>query len=150
MAKGPNDTYKLRAPCRYCGCTKGYWEPRGGQNCIFCAECKRLAYNAPRAEMSQKPRSATTSRAGVKPRQRARLLERATGRCELCGQSKGILHIGHILSVEDGVSQGLMPSQINDDENLMVMCEECNLGFGSLSLSPRLYTALLRRRALGG
>lgn len=76
-----------------------------------------------------------------------RVIERSSGRCELCGAA-GVLHVAHLLSVEDGIAAGLTDSEINCDENLCALCEECNLGLGALSVSPRLYIALLRRRAM--
>ena len=138
-------SYALREPCRYCGSAEGRLEPKNGQQCIFCANCGRLAYNAPKTETGLAPRTVTTNRANVKPNRRVRLLERANGGCELCG-ARGLLHVGHILSVADATAQGLPPILINSDENLMVLCEECNLGEGAVSLSPRLYAALLFAR----
>ena len=140
-------TYKLRAPCRYCGGTTGYLVPKGGQNCVYCG-CGRLAYNAPKVETGEATRSITSVHEALRPKQKARILERATARCELCGNA-GIVHVSHLLSVKDGMALGLTEAELNSDENLACLCECCNLGMGDLSFSPRLYIALLQRRLRG-
>ena len=137
--------YTLRSACRWCGSADGRLEPRNGQNCVFCAKCGAFLYNAPRTETGEKQRSISTTHEGITPSKRARVIERATSRCEFCGAT-GNLHVGHILSVEDGHRMGLSDLEINADENLACFCEQCNLGMGKISLSPRLYVALLKRR----
>ena len=143
-------TYPLRSPCRYCGSLNGELQPRSGQNCVFCADCGRLAYNAPKSETGEEPRRVDGLREGVSARQRVRILIRAGGRCELCG-SNGILHVSHLLSVKEGTALGLEPAILNSDDNLAAWCEACNLGLGSGSVSTTLFVALLRRhvRAAG-
>ena len=85
----------------------------------------------------------------IKPKKRARILIRASGRCELCG-SRTNLHVGHILSVNSGLALGLTESDLNDDENLCAMCEECNLGIGDETVPLRLAVGILRARMAGG
>ncbi len=143
------ETIKMREPCRFCKTDNGYVEQRGGQNCVFCQSCWRHLYNAPKTELGQKARTVTTVHNGLKPKQRVRILERANARCELCGANDAPLHAGHILSVKDGLEMGLTEFELNSDENLMSLCEECNLGMGNISLSPRVYVGLLRRRLHG-
>ena len=140
-----NMAFPLRVPCRNCKSAQGYVRPSNGQNCVFCLNCQEFQYNAPKTETGQKQRSVSTVHEGIAPSKRARIIERATARCEFCGTA-GNLHIGHILSVDAGFSLGLTDIELNADENLACMCEECNLGFGKLPLSPRLYVALLRKR----
>lgn len=137
--------HMLRDACKICGSEYGVLILRGGQNCVYCADCGRWLYNAPKTETGQATRSVSTIHNGIKPKQRSRIIERATGRCELCGNGIA-LHVGHLLSVLDGIALGLTEFELNNDENLAAMCEECNLGIGSLPISPRLYVALLARR----
>ena len=118
-----------------------------GQNVVRCDACSRFQYNAPKTETGEKPRTVETTHAGIKSSQRIRILDRATGRCEICG-SLSNLHVGHLVSVLDGLELGLTDRELNSDENLAALCESCNLGMGSLSISPRLYVALLHRRVL--
>ncbi len=139
---------KMRAACPQCGTSEGYIDQRNGQNCIFC-EHGHFFYNAPKTETGQKQRSVSTVHAGILPNRRSFVIERATGRCELCGAT-GNLHISHILSVSDGLSAGLTELELNTPDNLCCLCEECNLGMGRLSFSPRLYVALLQKRIRGG
>lgn len=135
----------MREACRFCGNQFGVITNTNGQAVCHCSDCGKWLYNVPKAELGTIQRTVTTIHNGIKPKQRARILERATGRCELCG-SKDHLHVGHLLSVNDGLEMGLTEHEINDDENLSAMCEECNLGLGSITISPRIYVAILRRR----
>lgn len=134
-----------RGPCRSCGCEYGHLAPVNGQNVVRCVDCGVALYNAPKTELGQKPRTITTIHNGVKASTRYRVLERANGRCDLCGNT-GPLHVDHLLSVKLGFDLGLTEVELNSEENLAALCEECNLGKGALPISPRLYVALLKRR----
>lgn len=138
--------YVMRSPCRFgCGTTDGFMETKNGQDMVRCASCNRLNYNAPRTETGREVRSVTTIHNGIKPSKRARILERDSGHCVICG-SKKELHVGHLLSVAEGLKQGLTDEQINDDENLATMCSECNLGQAERPVSMRLLMAVLMAR----
>jgi hypothetical protein len=143
-----NDTtphHPLRTPCSVCGSELGYVITKNGQDCVYCQSCKKHQYNAPKTETGRKPRTVSTVHQGIRPKKRARILFRASGRCELCG-SRNILHVGHILSVKSGLRLGLTESVLNDDENLCAMCEECNLGIGDATVPLRLAVGILRSR----
>lgn len=140
--------YQMREPCRYCNSEEGNISPRGGQNCVFCLGCGRLAYNAPRTETGETVRTVTTIHNGIRPKQRARILLRANGVCELCG-ARQLLHVGHLLSVDDGLKAGSTEAVLNSDENLAALCEECNLGIGSASVTLRLLMRLALERGAG-
>lgn len=138
--------YAMRQPCKYgCDTTDGWMETRNGQDCVFCSRCNRLQYNAPKNETGREVRTVTKVHNGIKPKQRARVLDRDNGRCVLCG-SHDNLHVGHLLSVNEGLKQGLTQEQINDDENLAAMCDECNLGLADRPVSIRLLVAVLTAR----
>lgn len=140
------ESYTMRAPCRFgCGTTTGRMETRNGQDCVFCSQCNRLQYNAPKTETGREIRTVTTIHNGIKPKQRARILDRDSGRCALCGAA-GNLHVGHLLSVHDGVAGGMTEAELNDDENLAAMCDECNLGLSDTTVSVRLVIAIIRAR----
>jgi 5-methylcytosine-specific restriction endonuclease McrA len=126
----------------------GRLESRNGQDTVRCLRCKRLCYNAPRTETGKEQRS-VKSRPDLKFGQRERVLLRDNGRCLICGRGPEhnvILHIAHALSVSDAKDQGLGEEFYMDEENLFAACEECNLGIGSVSLSPRLMAKLLYAR----
>ena len=142
-----NGVFTLRAPCAHCGNLEGLITEVSGQAVVRCSECSRFQYNAPKTETGVKPRTVAGTHDGISPSKRSRILERATGRCELCGSSQN-LHVGHLLSVLDGQAAGFSDYEINSDDNLAALCESCNLGMGSLAIHPRLYVALLRRRLL--
>lgn len=139
----------LRKQC-LCGSTTGTIETRNGQDCVLCVSCGKWHFNAPKTDTGRTVRSIQTTHQAIKPKQRSRIIERANRRCERCGksidQSSTGLHVGHILSVEEGHKQGLSDDVINSDENLISECDECNLGHGGGVLPVRLLIALLNAR----
>jgi hypothetical protein len=142
----PND-FPLRAPCRHCGHDRGAVIVKGGQNCAHCRECTAFAgYNVPKTETGEVPRTVSTVRNGIKPRQRIRVLERDGGQCVACGAIGQLMHVAHIVSVKDAFAFGLSDDETNDDENLAALCEECNLGMAALSFRPKMLLAILLRR----
>lgn len=146
--------FLMRSPCPDCGHLYGRVEDRNGQDTVRCGQCNRHCYNAPRTETGRKRRSVITVHEALNASTRARMIERATARCELCGAA-GNLHVSHLLSVKDGMSLftlygiPLTEHDLNSDDNLACLCDACNLGWGALSVSPRLYVALLWRRSHG-
>lgn len=140
------EPFNLREPCRYCSNATGHIEIRGGQNCAFCDQCGRFAYNAPKVETGETRRSVSTVHAGIRNSQRAIVIERARGLCELCATDVSpSWHISHMLSVDDGIEDGFTEAQLNLASNLLRLCEECNLGQGKKSYDPKLYRALCIR-----
>lgn len=140
--------FEIRNPCVHCSSTEGVIRQAGGQDVVFCADCGRYQYNAPKVETGKKTRSVSTTHALITPKIRARVLLRASGRCELCGEGppEKNLHVGHILDVDSGMKANLTEVILNSDENLAVMCEECNLGLGPEPFPLRLVLAILKRR----
>lgn len=139
------EAYPLRDPCSRCRSQKGVIEERSGQKCVFCLSCKRFLYNAPKTETGAKVRS-VSSRPKIKPKQRARILDRDNSTCVGCHRADTIVHVAHLLSVEDGRALGATEEELFSDENLATMCEECNLGFSGRSVSLRLVFRLLQAR----
>ncbi len=141
-----------RPDCKHCGGREGRLEARNGQDCVICIGCDKLAYNAPKTETGKERRSISTSRAGLKPKQRYRIIERANGACELCGVRGRHMQVDHLLSLDDAHSDLLAKLELTDrelndtDDNLAAMCEECNAGKGNMSIPPRLFVALLLAR----
>lgn len=144
---GPR-SIEMRAPCVACGCTDGVVLERNGQDTVRCTGCDKFQYNAPRTETGRAQRSNATVHDGIKPSQRARIIARALARCEHCGATGPgtILHVGHILSVEYGLRFGVPDEELNHDENLLALCEACNLGMGCEPMPLRLAVAILRAR----
>lgn len=135
----------MRAPCPHCGGLEGVIRPQGLQDCVYCVACGRWCYNAPRAETGRAPRR-LAGRTSIPVSKQYRIKERASGRCELCG-ARDELVVDHILSLKDGRDLGLSDFELNHDENLAALCPPCNSGKGAISMSPRVYIALLRSRA---
>jgi hypothetical protein len=140
----------MRAPCAKCGGVDGRVTERGAQDVVRCANCDKFQYNAPRTETGKAIRSVTTVHNGVKPRDRAIAIMRANCKCETCGKSafspSAELHVGHMVSVKCGMEMGLSDSEINDEENLIAMCSECNLGLGDEPIPVRLLFNVLVAR----
>lgn len=139
-----NQTITMRKACA-CGGTEGFIVLKNGQDVVRCVLCKTHQYNAPRTETGREQRTVTTVHNGVKPKQRARVLLRDNGACVLCGR-RDMLHVGHVLSVKDGLSSGLTETELNDDENLLTLCDECNLGIGKETMPVRLLLRVLAER----
>lgn len=157
----PND-FTMREPCmakrldkpkvdgrvQSCGCEIGHIDTRNGQDCVWCSECGSYCYNAPKTETGRSVRSASTVHKAIKPKVRAKTLFRANGQCELCGKhGDGVaLHVGHVISVNIGLSNGLTEIELNDQENLVALCDECNLGIGDEPMPLRFLVRVLKAR----
>jgi hypothetical protein len=140
-----NDSHEMRAACG-CGSRLGRIVTKGQQDTVRCALCDRWQYNAPRVETGKRRRTVTTVHNGIKAKQRARIIRRGRSACEVCHASDRPLHVGHIVGVEIGLAYGLTETRLNDDENLLSMCEECNLGLGAEPMSLPLAIAILKAR----
>jgi 5-methylcytosine-specific restriction endonuclease McrA len=86
------------------------------------------------------------TRPTIKPSQKVRILERDNHTCVVCHRDDVPLHVGHLLSVEDGRKVGATDDELFSDENLCAMCAECNLGMSSRTISLRLVAKILRAR----
>jgi hypothetical protein len=137
---------QMRAPCPSCQGVAGVVIDRNGQDTVRCAACNRHCYNAPRHETGRAPRNHAVLHAGIRPGLRARILERDGAACVLCRSVTGPLHVGHLISVDAGRRFGLTDAEINDEENLVAMCEACNLGFGAAPIPLRLAVVIVRAR----
>lgn len=140
----PANHIVLRKPCS-CGCEKGLIEPKSGQDVVRCLDCDTYQYCAPKAETGKPQRA--VRRSPVPPGVRWAVLERARGRCEACGcDNSPSFHVGHLLSYIDGTDEGFTEDQLLDVDNLVWLCEECNLGNLRGSVHPVFWAALIRRR----
>lgn len=136
--------YLMQRPCPICGGREGriHWN-QNGQDVVYCKPCDRSVYNASKTETGREARSLSNVR-HTPPSQRWRLLERAHGCCEVCGAREALV-IDHVLSVKDGF-EFLTETQLNSDENRMVLCALCNSGKRSQTLPLWLFAAILKRR----
>ncbi len=147
MSTSPDrDDYAMRAPCANCGHARGRLVERNGQDTVRCRQCDRHCYNAPRVETGRERRSVSTIHNGIKPKLRSHILERDGYRCVLCHATDVPMHVGHVVSVDTGFATGLTDAEINDEENLIAQCEECNLGQGAQPIPLRTAIAILKAR----
>ena len=135
----------MREPCPHCNSTKGQITPTNGQNVVRCAGCNTYMYCAPKHETGEAPEP-VSRRPGIKPSQRARILDRDNHTCVSCHANDRPLHIGHLLSVDDGRKLGATDTELWSDENLAAVCDECNLGFGRWTVSLRFVYRILQSR----
>lgn len=144
----PVASYTLRESCKWCNFTLGRMQTRNGQDCVYCGQCDRFLYNAPKTETGREVRSVTTNRIGIPPSQRSELMERANRRCEVCGKSsdQSVMHVGHVVSLKHADKTNLTPEELNSNENLMILCDECNLGWGENPLPARMLIAVVTAR----
>lgn len=145
------DTFTMRSPCARCGGTGGHAVDKGGQDVVYCATCSTYAYCRPKAE-SGRPQRSVRTRPEIKPSTKTRILEQYGHRCVACGNGEATLHIGHLISVDAykrfGEQVGMGEAEVWADENLVAMCEECNLGMGNTVASVSLMLRAQRMRRL--
>lgn len=139
------ERYQMRKPCA-CGSEFGVLLEVNGQDTVRCLACDRHCYNAPRTETGRAVRSVSTVHNGVKPKLRSKILERDGHQCVLCRANDRPLHVGHVVSVDAGMAIGLSDAEINDEENLIAQCEECNLGQGAQPIALSVAIRILRAR----
>jgi 5-methylcytosine-specific restriction endonuclease McrA len=140
------ERFTMRTPCKGCGGSLGHIVEKNGQDTVRCLACDTYCYCAPRVETGRAVRSVRTAHKGVRPSLRSKILERDGHRCVLCKADNVPLHVGHVVSVDAGFATGLTDSEINDEENLIAQCEECNLGQGAQPIPLRVAIAILRAR----
>jgi 5-methylcytosine-specific restriction endonuclease McrA len=140
------ERFTMRKPCPKCGGTLGLLREVNGQDTVRCLGCNAYCYCAPRTETGREVRSVSTIRNGIKPKLRTKILERDGFCCVLCHATNVRLHVGHVVGVDAGLAVGLTDAEINDEENLIAQCEECNLGQGKSPLSLSLAIRVLRAR----
>lgn len=122
-------SFVMREPCRTCGTSDGHITERGKQDVVRCARCNRYAYCAPRIETGKKKRTLST-REGITPSQRARILATHDHSCISCGKRppEVRLELDHIISRELAAEHGCLDELIDSEHNLAPRCEECNSG----------------------
>lgn len=135
--------------CPACGCSAGVVQFKSGQDVVRCEGCRVYLLCIPKTLSGRKERSLSTTHKAIKPKQRWRIIQRASGRCETCGSRSPVMHVGHVVSVADGHASGLSDSIINSDENLICQCAECNAGLGKSTIPLRMYIAILSARNTG-
>lgn len=115
-----------RPSCRRCEGRVGFIVTSGGQDVVRCDACNNYLYCAPRTETGRAQRTLST-RPGITPAQRYRVLERCGHRCVACG-AMGDLQMAHLIAREDAEREGFLDEVIDSDLNLAAMCPECNSG----------------------
>jgi hypothetical protein len=122
---------------------------QNGQNIGRCTFCEAYQYCVPKHEIGEAAEP-VSRRPDIKPAQRVRILDRDHHTCISCHAADRPLHIGHLLSVDDGRKLGATDNELWSDENLAAVCDECNLGFGRWTVSLRLVYRILQARLNDG
>lgn len=131
--------------CRKCGSDNVHIKPTNGQDVVRCLDGCGYSHCAPRTETGREVRSLRT-RPQIKPKVRARILDRDNGTCIICHRSDLPLDAGHLISVDEGRELGMTDVELYDEENLAAMCNACNSGYGTTSINPRILLGLIRTR----
>jgi 5-methylcytosine-specific restriction endonuclease McrA len=120
--------FELSAVCE-CGCEHGYTVDRDNHIGLYCQNCDKWQKWISRLEAGRKPRTLST-REGVTPSQRARILDRHDHACIGCGKRppEVRLELEHIISRELAAEHGMLDDLIDSEWNLAPMCPECNSG----------------------
>jgi len=147
--------FPLRFPCKNPSCngnTNGVIVPKSGQDIVRCSICLAYDHAASRQDTGRAVRTVKTVHEAINLKLRCQVLLRANRQCELCGKSddNAVMHVGHAISVKAGIDNGMSESEINNPENLVCLCDECNLGMGDepipLRFMLRVVTARVRRK----
>ncbi len=128
-------SHTLREKCSRCGGTTGYIRPTNQQLCLYCTECGKFQYNAPKSEVGLAPESVQSTT--IPPALRYLVGERAHWRCEFCGRANDDsprMDVGHLLSRKDCQEANIPTRFVDVLDNLAWLCAECNAGMGSRSL----------------
>ena len=133
----------LREPCNECGCIEGTITTKGGQDVLYCANCRRYQYCAPRTETGRATR--TLRRTAIPPSKRARVFARHHNACVGCGAHPPTVElvIGHLVPRDEAINLGLPEHLADHDLNLAPMCPECNSGIGKNPIAIGLMYRLL-------
>lgn len=142
-----DNTFTLREPCQ-CGGAHGYITPKNGQDLARCFDCGTWQYNVPRTESGRRQRSLST-REGITPSQRARILDTHGHACIYCGKRppEVRLELEHMVPRELAEKHGVLDDLIDSVHNLAPACPECNSGQRAVTFNAR--SVALMVRALG-
>lgn len=115
--------YPLTDPieCERCGAQNSTWNVSecGAHMRADCPQCGTYIKFVGKRELDLPTRSVRSS--DLKPKDRYRILARDGFRCVGCGKpAPALLHVDHIIPVISGGD--------DCDDNLVTLCEECNLG----------------------
>lgn len=115
--------------CRKCGGGNTTVSERGGQDVVTCRDGCGYSHCAPRAETGRKQRSLST-REGITPGQRARILAAFGNACIYCGKRPPDvrLELDHMIPRDVAERHGLLDDLIDSEHNLAPACAECNSG----------------------
>lgn len=143
MESAPASITTPDRPCR-CGHDTFNITPTGPSLVARCERCSTFQRNVPRAEVGLAPKTVRSS--GIKPKVRARVLDRFGHACMSCGRMppEVALHVDHIIPRELAKRYGLYDELIEDELNLAPQCVECNLGKSDAIFSARSIRLMLR------
>lgn len=124
----PSVNIPLRQTCE-CGGTTGHIITKAGQDCVYCDQCNRWHFNAPKTETGRAVRTLAT-RPTIKPSERARVLAAHDHACVGCGKRppEVRLELDHIIPREVADAYGMLDALIDSHWNLAPLCAECNSG----------------------
>jgi 5-methylcytosine-specific restriction endonuclease McrA len=139
----------LKRPCKTCGGTDGFAVLHGPGYLACCSRCEKSlgGYFVSKVDMGIAKRS-VRSQPGVSTTAHSRILERDRWACMECGRRPPdvALEVGHLISKAQGQFIGMTAGELNSDENLYAVCQECNAGRSTRSIDPIMLFRLMRAR----
>lgn len=134
--------------CKKCDSELMWTETVGCNITMRCMVCSTFNGNLSKEDAGIKERTNTSVRHSIPERTKNLVRTRAGCKCELCGKlaADSPLHISHLVSIYDGLRFGIPTSTLNSDENLAMMCEECNVDMGNETVPLRLAVTILAIR----
>lgn len=141
-----NEPWEIELGCTQCGAVEGSITTKAGQDILRCsAGHYQKALN--REETGRRART-LSSRPGLTPAQRSRVLAAHGNACVECGRYPPDveLQIEHLISRKDAEAHGCLDHLIDSEWNLVPVCDECNSGSWRLigGQSIRLMHRVLR------
>jgi 5-methylcytosine-specific restriction endonuclease McrA len=131
--------------CRHCRGRNVTVTSTSGQDVVRCIDCDRFSHNAPRTETGRRQRSLST-REGITPSQRARILAVHSNACIYCGKRppEVRLELEHMIPRELAEQHGLLDDLIDSIHNLAPACPECNSGRRHAQFNANTVALMLR------
>lgn len=137
-------TLTLTEPCQ-CGGISGYITPTGTQDVLRCCTCDKYQKNISRADSGRRRRTLST-REGITPSQRARVLSTHGNACIYCGKRPPEVRpeLEHMVPRDLAAKYGLLDDLIDSLHNLAPACPECNSGKRHVAYTARSVAMMVR------
>jgi len=114
-----------------------------------CIQCDASNGNVSREDAGKRERTHKSVHSAIPERVRNAVRMRAGCKCEICGRlaADSVLHVSHLISVDDGLRFEIPTSVLNSEENLAMFCEQCNTDMHTETVPLRIAVIILAVRS---